>query len=147
MKAAIGIGLLRALLTYGLAYMLTMVWDYQGLAFGFSLAFVINFFFFIPLFCMSTPFNGGWISLFAYVGKLVMASLPALALGLALNLWSIHDWMKFNETIPVLSLTLSSIASIGFYFLILRWMQVREIAAVVDGIRTWRQRKLSHSQA
>ncbi len=125
---AIGLCGIRALLTYLLTYFLSTQWDYQGLALSFSLALVINWLIFYPLFFRGTPFMGGWGNLYFYALKLAVASTPLFLSRWILNRWSISEWMAFPQTVSLAGLMALGFCTLAFYLLLTSWLKVEEFS-------------------
>ena len=125
----------RAVLTYIIGYVASSLWDYQGLALSFSLALVVNLFLLFPFFFRFSPFRGGWLELFRYSMKLVLASAPVLLLGLLVNLWPVKTWMQFPKAVTVLALSLGFICGSLLYLLLLFRLRVKEIRSVLEELK------------
>jgi len=125
----------RAVLTYGIGYFLSTYWDYQGLALSFSLAMVINFVFFFPLILRSSPFRGRWKALLGMTLKAFAASLPIVAMGIAVNRYPILSWLKLSKTVSCL--VIAGVAAVGCaaYFCILYGLKVSELRAVAGRLK------------
>lgn len=132
---AILLGVSRAVLTYGLGYVLSTVWDYQGLALSFSLALVANLFIFFPFFFKMSPFKDGWKDLFRYAAKLLLASVPALLAGWLADRWSVRVWMDFPSGLAFLMVAGGSAALGVLYLRILLWLKVEEIRSTWEGLK------------
>ena len=131
----------RAVLRYGFGYVLSTLWDYQGLALSFSLALVVNFFILFPLFFRMSPFNQGWKNLFVYTAKLALAASPVLGIGWLVSRWSITEWMAFSEIKSILGVGALSLMGIGSYLLLLFLLRVEEIHSVFQELkRGWSRR-------
>ncbi len=132
----------RAVLTYGLGYVLSTYWDYQGLALSFSLALALNFFVFFPFFFQMTPFRGEWGNFFGYSSKLILASSPLLLIGKLCNHWSLTEWAAFPSRILILILGLGFLIGIGLYLLLLSWLRVEEIRSAFQNLKqAWLQKR------
>ena len=125
----------RAVLTYGIGYFLSTYWDYQGLALSFSLAMVINFVFLFPLILRSSPFRGRWKALLGMTLKAFAASLPIVAMGIAVNRYPILSWLKLSKTASCL--VIAGVATVGCaaYFYILYGLKVTELRAVAGRLK------------
>gem|GEM_PF-26292 len=122
----------RALLTYLFCYFLSSHWDYQGLALGFSLGAVFNFLFLFPIFFRWSPFVGKWKSLYLYVGKLTLASLPLLFLAWVVNHWPVVQWIHTSKILSLVWISLGTLAGILVYLVFLSLFKVREMHEVLE---------------
>lgn len=128
----------RALLTYGIGYVLSSYWDYQGLALSFSLALVINLFLLFPLFFKWSPFRGGWKELFGYAGRLILASSPILLLGAYINHRPLSEWMSLPDVFLILVLGGSFLAALAVYLFLLYLLRIKEIHLITQELaRKW----------
>ena len=131
----------RAALTYGIGYILSTYWDYQGLALSFSLALAVNLFFLFPLFFRLSPFRGEWKNLFQYGARLILAASPALFLGVFLSRWSVGQWLSFSPWVLVGILATGFTGGLGCYGLILYGVGVKEVRSVVQELaKAWGRR-------
>ena len=131
----------RAVLTYAVGYVLSIVWDYQGLAFSFSIALVVNLFFLFPIFFRMSPFTRAWAPLFRYTGKLALASSPLLLMGWLVNRYSILHWMRLTKLETIGFLGLGCLAGGGIYLLLLSWLKVDEMRSVLEELKRGWTRK------
>jgi peptidoglycan biosynthesis protein MviN/MurJ (putative lipid II flippase) len=139
---AILISGMRAVFTYSTGYFLFTYWDYQGIAFSFSLALVINLFLFFPVFFRLSPFGQGWKSLFVYTLKIILASSPLFLLGWGVNRWPLTEWLGFPNLFIFLVAAISSAAALLLCFSLLVLFKVKEIQPVLDELkRGWVRRK------
>jgi len=125
----------RAVLTYGLSYGLTILWDYQGLALGFSLALVINLLFFFPVFFHKTPFASGWKNLFINGLKFAVAASPVLFIGWFLNRWPVADWVKLPGVATFFLIAVIAILGSGFYLFLLKQLRINEINTLYESLK------------
>lgn len=132
---AISLCFSRAVLTYGIGYLFSMLWDYQGLTLSFSLALVVNLFLLFPLLFRFSPFRGEWGSLFGYSGKLCLAAAPALSLGWILNRWRIEEWADSSKAGVLGWMVLSLLVDTGIYLLLLNGLKVGEVRSLFKGIQ------------
>lgn len=131
----------RALLTYGACYLLSSQWDYQGLAFGFSLALVLNFLILFPLVFRMSPYAGGWKSLFIYSAKLIAASLPMFLMAWLVQHWAVFSWMQVSKIGMVCLIVVGSFAGAIIYLALLSILKIKEIRLLVRQIREgWNRR-------
>lgn len=132
----------RAVLTYVIGYVLSIHWDYQGLALSFSLALVINFFLFFPLFFRMSPFSQGWGDLFKYSLKLVLASSFAFLILAATRQWSVAEWLSSPRWFLALILIAGLGGGAAFYLIFVAWFRVEEIRSMARGLKqAWFQRQ------
>ncbi len=132
----------RAVLTYVIGYVLSTVWDYQGLALSFSLALVINFFLFFPVFFRMSPFSQGWGDIFKYSLKLILASSFSLLILAATRQWSVAEWLGFPRWLLVLVLGLGFVGGGGLYLGLVALFRVEEIRTVMQGFKqAWLERQ------
>lgn len=125
---AIGLCGIRAALTYFLTYFLSVPWDYQGLALSFSMAMVLNWLFFYPLFFRGTPFTGGWKSLYYYTFKLAAAAAPLFLCRWILNRWSVSEWMAFPQAVSAASVAALGACALAAYLGLTAWFKVEEFS-------------------
>lgn len=95
-RAALWIVVLRAVLTYGICYYFSIWWDYQGIAWGFSTALLVNFLFFFPGCFGLSRLRGNWADLFLFTAKLWFASLPLVLAGF----FFYHSDMGYWRSLP-----------------------------------------------
>ncbi len=139
---AIFLCLTRALLTYGLCYFLSWVWDYQGLALSFSLGLAVNFFLLFPVFFRMTPLKGEWNHLFGYCLKLFLAACPLLGGG-----WLLKAGYGLLGIMPGKALIFAAVAVFSFlglsvYLAVLYRFRIKELRSLFDMLRMhWAQKK------
>ena len=126
----------RAVLTYVIGYFFSALWDYQGLAFSFSLALAVNFFLLFPPLFKLSPYVGGWTALFRYTAKLLAASAPILLMGGFLSRRPIGEWMEFSEAPLIFFLGLAFAGGASLYVLLLYLLGVREIRPVFQELKS-----------
>lgn len=124
----------RAILTYAACYFFSAWWDYQGLAFGFSIALVLNFLLFPLVFKMS-PYTGGWASLYGYSVKLILASVPLLFSGMLVHRFFDRPWVHVPKITLFLGVCAGSIAGLAIYLALLFLFRVKEIQVFFSQIR------------
>ncbi len=135
-KLAIFMAAFRALLTYFFCYFLiAMKWDYQGLALGFSLGLVVNFFFMVPLILRNSQLAGEWKEIFTYSFKLVIASSPLIFLGWFFNGWPVWEWMKFTRVVTFTGIMIGGVGGISLYLLFLHFLKVKELTALLASFK------------
>lgn len=125
----------RALLTYFFCYFFTSWWDYQGLAFGFSLALAVNFFIFFPLFFRFSSFKGSWANLYRHTAKLFVASIPVLLAGWIVDRWSVVSWAHFPKTWVLIGIGGGFVVGMGIYAFLLSFLRVKEIHSVFQPLK------------
>ena len=125
----------RAVLTYVIGYVLSTLWDYQGLALSFSLAMTLNLFLLFPLFFRMSPFQGKWKNLFGYAAKLILAASPIFLMVWFVNQWSVKSWVGFRAPLQIAGLVAGSLAGLGIYLLGLSWLKVEEARSVWQEVR------------
>ena len=131
----------RAVLTYVMGYMLSTIWDYQGLAASFSVAMAVNFFLLFPLFFKLSPFRGKWKELFGYAAKLILAASPIFFLAWFVNQWSVRTWMDLHAPRQILGLAAGTLAGLGIYLFLLSFLKVEEVRSVGEEIKRGWSRK------
>ena len=125
----------RALLTYGVGYFFSTYWDYQGLALSFSLALLINFFLFFPLFFQLSPFQDRWKGLLGYSLKSMLASSPLFLAGWFVNQWPIAAWITYPKTFVVGGLSLGVLLGLALYAFLLSRLKVGELDSVLRQLK------------
>ena len=125
----------RAVLTYAVCYILSTLWDYQGLAVGFSAALAVNFFLFFPVIFRLSPFVGEWKSLFVYCLKLMLAASPVSLVAWLANRWSVAQWTHFPPVGTVLAMALMSLAGAGAYWVVLLLFRIQEVRYVMESLK------------
>ncbi len=138
-RSAIWITILRAVLTYSICYYFSSWWDYEGIAFGFSVALVINFFVFFPLCFQTSNLRTEWKRLFGFSAQLWLASLPLLAAGVALNQIAVDFYLK-RPRIELLMATLAGILVLGLCYGIALWfVRITEFVTMLQKFKRWRK--------
>lgn len=133
----------RAVLMAVISYFLSNAWDYEGLALSFALALAINMLVFFPLFFPGSVFRRGWKDLFAYCGKLFLASSPFLPVLFFARQWKVAQWTAFPAAYSFFFMALASAGGAGLYFLFLHLIKVPEMRAVLERIRRGSRRDWS----
>ena len=141
-RPAIFLCLTRAVLTYGIGYFLSSLWDYQGLALSFSIALVVNLFVLFPVFFRMSPFQGEWGGLFRHTGKLLAASSPILLIAWLFRQWSYGEWLAFSP-LRLWSLLLGGLfAGGGLSLFLLFCLKVGEVRTILAEIReSWNRKR------
>jgi len=142
-RAAILIGVARAVLNYAIAYVLTTALDYQGIALGFSLALTVNFFLFFPVCFRISGIHGPWFSLHAHIAKLTLASVPVLFAVLFLNRIEMTVWLAWPRLLSVAVLTGGSAFLIVLSFGLMLLMKLPEADQILNFIKVRKQPALT----
>ncbi len=141
-RAAIWLSLLRASLAYTAGYYLAGWWDYEGIAFSFSLALAVNFFVFFPLVFRLSKFEGDWGAFFVFTLKLLASSLPLVGAAYLLNQIDMVSWLAWPR-LRLLSGSLAGILMLGaLYAGALRLLKVREASQMTASLAAlWPRRR------
>lgn len=134
-RAAICLCATRAILTYVFCYLLSWIWDYQGLALSFSLGLAVNFFILFPLLFKMTPLKGQWLNLFHYSLKLLMAACPLLFFHLILKSGLVGFGSHWPKVQIFFGATFFALAGLLFYFFALYCFRVKELQSVFETLK------------
>jgi len=131
-RSALWITLLRAVLTYSICYYFSSWWDYQGIAFGFSVALVINFFVFFPMCFQISNLRTEWKKLFGLAGQLWLASVPLIAAGIFLNRADVESYLE-KSRLSLLGSSLGLILVLGCCYGAALWfMRIPEFKEMME---------------
>ncbi len=131
----------RAVLTYAIGYVMSGIWDYQGLALTFSIALALNLLVLFPVFFKGSPFQGGWRDLFVYSAKLVLASSPLLLLGWVVSWRPVAEWSKLPDALLIAELAFGFLLGVAVYLLLLFLLKVKEFHLVIQELaQKWNRR-------
>lgn len=141
-RPAIFLCVTRAVLTYGIGYFLSSLWDYRGLALSFSAALVVNLFVLFPVFFRMSPFRGGWGSLFRHTGKLLLASSPILLMTWFFQQGFYGTWLALSP-LKLWSLLLGGfLGGAGLFLFLLFRLKVGEVRTILEEIRkSWGRKR------